>query len=78
MAVEITNTPEDNKKPIPILRGKDTLKCQSIGTGIARRAASVKIFSHNNIQKFCGRKVQSGPGNGLTRQLSWNLVNHVS
>lgn len=78
IAVPMTNTPDESNSATPSLRSGRTRRCQRIGTGIDKIAASVITLSTTRPQKFCGRYTHSGAGMGLICQLAHTLPAYVN
>ena len=72
-AVPMTKRPDESNSATPSLRTGRTRRCQRMGSGIDRIAASVTTLSTTRLQKFCGRYAHSGPGRGLICQLADSL-----
>lgn len=68
-AVEIMKRPERRRRQAPILRPQEMRRRKRRGAGMQRMARSVPTLRTTRVQKFCGRKVHSGPGRGLICQL---------
>lgn len=68
MAAAMTKRPDERTRPITIFFRIGILSLHSMGIGMARTAASVRMLSTATTMKFCIRKLHLDGGIGTTCQ----------